>query len=285
MLGAASLSACAGKPAAIPEGQTPTSIPPTTTVPPTTTTATTTPPTTTTPTTTAEQTEAGQVAEGFDEASISRVPSQFGTHMPGIIDWVPTTSGRRTLALTFDACGGGVDHALIHTLREHHVPATLFLAQPWIHAHPQLTAELAADPLFQIENHGTRHVPLTVAGQPAYGIHGTASGEEAWEEIMGNATTLKEFGVESTWFRAGTAHYDDVAVDIAARAGMRIAGFHTNGDFGASASPAQVAHQVMHAPDGAIVLAHMNHPHSGTAAGVRQALEHMLVDATFTTLS
>lgn len=211
-------------------------------------------------------------------------PSEFGTHLSGIVDSVPTVTGRRTIALTFDACGGDYDARLIEVLRSHRTPATLFLAKPWIDAHPDLTRELVADPLFQIENHGTRHVPLTVNGQAAYGIHGTANAAEAIEEISGNAAGLRHFGVESTWFRAGTAHYDDVAVRIAHDAGMRIAGFAVNGDFGASAGALQVASQIEHAPDGAIVLMHMNHPNSGTAAGVEQALAAMDGRAQFVAL-
>lgn len=212
------------------------------------------------------------------------VPSAFGTHLDGIVDTVPTVPDQRTVALTFDACGGDYDAHLIDVLRSHGVPATLFLAKPWIDAHPDLTRELANDPLFQLENHGTRHVPLSVNGQAAYGIQGTASAAEAIEEIHGNAAELERFGVRSRWFRAGTAHYDDVAVRIANDAGMRIAGFAVNGDFGASAGALQVASQIQHAPDGAIVLMHMNHPHSGTAAGVEQAVKAMADHATFVTL-
>ncbi|WP_284523105.1 polysaccharide deacetylase family protein [Corynebacterium aquatimens] len=217
------------------------------------------------------------------EAYAGMVPQAFGTHLPGIVDTVPTVPGARTVALTFDACSGGYGAALIQVLREHNTPATLFLAQPWIEAHPDVTAELAADPLFQVENHGTRHVPLTVAGQPAYGIHGTASPAEALAEIQGNAGTLAEFGVRSRWFRAGTAHYDDIAVRIAHDAGMQIAGFSVNGDYGAASGAHAVAQEIVDAPDGAIVLAHMNHPGSGTAAGVRLALSQ-LPDVRFTLL-
>ena len=202
-------------------------------------------------------------------------PTQFGMHLPGITDFLPTQPPLRTLALTFDACGGEVDHALVDTLRELRVPATLFLAGPWIKAHPDFTRELANDPLFQLENHGARHLPLSVNGQHVYGTPGTASPAEAIQEVAENAETLRAFGVNSTWFRAATAHYDDIAVRILADSGARIAGFATNGDFGATASPAQVTQQIRHAPDGAIVLMHMNHPQSGTAAGVRQAIEEL----------
>lgn len=209
------------------------------------------------------------------ETYAGEVPTSFGTHLPGIVETVPTVPGERTIALTFDACGGAYDAALIDTLREFEAPATLFLAQPWIDSHEDIARELAADRLFQIENHGTRHVPLSVNGHAAYSIRGTASPAETIEEIAGNAQRLADLGVRSTWFRSGTAHYDDVAVRIARDSGVRIAGFSVNGDRGATASASEVASRIQHADDGAIVLAHMNHPHSGTAAGVRLALEQL----------
>ena len=66
-----------------------------------------------------------------------------------------------------------------------------------------------------------------------------------------------------------------MAVDIARDRGVAIAGYTVNGDFGATAAPVQVAGNIVSAPDGAIVLAHMNHPGSGTAEGVRRALEQL----------
>ena len=155
------------------------------------------------------------------------------------------------------------------------MPATLFVSSTWVEANPETTARLAADPLFRLENHGTRHLPLTVNGAAAYGIPGTQSPAEAMAEIDGNRELLSRYGVESNWFRAGTAHYDDVAVDIARDRGVAIAGYTVNGDFGATAAPVQVAGNIVSAPDGAIVLAHMNHPGSGTAEGVRRALEQL----------
>ena len=217
------------------------------------------------------------------ERYAGRVPQTFGTSMRGIVETVPVTPGKRTIALTFDACGGpsgsAVDQGLIDALREYAVPATLFLSATWIDANPEATRKLAADPLFRLENHGTRHLPLSVNGQAAYGIAGTATPAEAIAEIDGNRALLADYGVESTWFRAGTAHYDDVAVDIARQRGVAIAGYTVNGDFGATAPANHVASALRHAPDGAIVLAHMNHPTSGTGPGVRRALEQLRGDA------
>lgn len=228
-----------------------------------------------TPTSTTPSTTAPPSAETY----ATLTPTTFDLHMDGITDTVPTTPGAHTIALTFDACGGptgmGVDEALVDTLREFSVPATLFLNHRWIEENPDMTRTLHSDPLFRLENHGTLHAPLSVNGQSAYGIAGTSSPAEVIDEIEVNRELLRSFGADSTWFRSGTAHYDDVAVQIARDLGVSIAGFSVNGDDGAKASASQVAARIQDAPDGAIVLAHMNHPESGTAAGVRAALEEM----------
>lgn len=213
------------------------------------------------------------------EAYEGLTPVHFGTSLPGIVSTVSTQAGARTIALTFDGCGGpsgsAVDEGLVATLRAFGVPATLFLSESWIEANPETTRDLVGDPLFRVENHGTRHLPLSVTGAAAYGIPGTTSPAGVIEEIEGNRELLRSYGVESTWFRAGTAHYDDISVRIAADRGVNIAGFAVNGDDGASAAPGSVAGRIIGAHDGAIVLAHMNHPSSGTAAGVRMALESL----------
>ena len=213
------------------------------------------------------------------ESYAGRTPHTLGMHMDGIVDTVPTTPGVTTVALTFDACGGpagsGVDQTLVDTLREFRVPATLFLNSRWIEANPSSTQSLIDDPLFLLHNHGTLHAPLSVTGQSAYGIAGTKDPAAAIAEIEGNRALLRTYGAESDWFRSGTAHYDDVAVQIAHDYGVKIAGFTVNADYGATAPANQVAAAIMNAPDGAIVLAHMNQPSSGTAAGVRTALEQM----------
>src|SRR5690625_5244955 len=124
------------------------------------------------------------------------------------------------MALTFDACGGPngneYDAELIKFLRAEDVPATLFVNERWIVENEEIFLELAADPLFQIENHGSQHVPLSVSGGEAWGIEGTASAEEAFAEIMDNHETVSELtGREMTLFRSGTAYYDEVAVVLA----------------------------------------------------------------------
>lgn len=204
-------------------------------------------------------------------------PTAWGMHLPKIDATVPAVPGRPTLALTFDACGGpggsNVDTTLLDLLRRERIPATLFLNGRWIRANMRLTQTLVADPQFEVENHGTRHGPLSVTGRSAYGIPGTSSAAEVITEIDTNRALIADLtGRPPVWFRTGTAHYDNVAVRIAHDRGVRLAGFAVNGDAGATLAPRRVAKNLTAAPDGAIVLMHMNQPSGGTAAGLERAL-------------
>ncbi|WP_033821342.1 polysaccharide deacetylase family protein, partial [Kitasatospora sp. MBT63] len=206
-------------------------------------------------------------------------PRSWGFDPPGAATELP--EGERAIALTFDACGGpggsGYDEALIGTLRARQVPATLFLNSRWLEANPELFRELAGDPLFEIGNHGTRHRPLSVTGRSAYDIAGTRDVGEVYDEVAGNQEGLTELlGRPPAFFRSGTAYYDDVAAQVVTALGARIAGFTVNGDGGATFGAEQVRRTVAAAGPGSIVLAHMNHPGSGTARGVAAALPELL---------
>ncbi|MGW4379442.1 polysaccharide deacetylase family protein [Kitasatospora sp. NPDC004531] len=204
-------------------------------------------------------------------------PVQWGTDLPGVVAEAPDGA----LALTFDACGGpggdGYDAALIDTLRRHRVPATLFLNARWIDANPGPFGELAADPLFELGNHGTAHRPLSVTGRSAYGITGTADAAAAYQEVADNAAKLAGLlGRPPRWFRSGTAHYDEIALRIVGELGERVAGFAVNGDGGATFDAGQVARTVAAAPPGSVVISHFNHPDAGTGPGYAQALPRLL---------
>ncbi|MFJ2806746.1 polysaccharide deacetylase family protein [Kitasatospora sp. NPDC087271] len=206
-------------------------------------------------------------------------PKQWGMEVTGVITELP--AGESATALTFDACGGpggnGYDADLIDFLRKRSVPATLFLNARWIDANPDVFEQLAADPLFEIGNHGTVHRPLSVTGRSAYGIAGTGGVGEVYDEVAGNAHKLAGLlGRPVRFFRSGTAHYDDVAARVVADLGERAAGFTVNGDGGATLSAAEVRQEIAAAPPGAIVICHMNHPGGGTAPGVVAAVPGLL---------
>ena len=206
-------------------------------------------------------------------------PRTWGFGGPGVVRDLHTS--RRVIALTFDACGGpggsGYDQALIGFLRRREVPATLFLNSRWIDANPAAFGQLAAEPLFEIANHGTRHLPLSVTGRSAYGIGGTRNAGEVYDEVATNQAKLRRLlGVPPRLFRAGTAYCDDVAARIVTAMGDRLVSFSVNGDGGATFTPGQVRSTVTTAPGGSIVICHMNHPDSGTAQGIAASVPYLL---------
>jgi peptidoglycan/xylan/chitin deacetylase (PgdA/CDA1 family) len=202
-------------------------------------------------------------------------PRSWGTSLPGIMtSFAP--SGKQ-IALTFDACDGKCDEKVVDTLQRNGIPAVLFFCAKWLDANPGRAVQLAADPLFEIGNHGTRHVPLSVSGRSADGIGGTRSAQQVVDEVWTNHDKLVALtGRAPTWFRPGTAYYDDVAVEIVRELGEQPLGFSVNGDRGATAPSAAVQSAYVGATPGSIVISHMNHPESGTGAGVAAAVPVML---------
>lgn len=206
-------------------------------------------------------------------------PAEWGLHVTGVVNRTP--DGSPGVALTLDGCGGpggsGVDLALIDALRARQVPATLFLNQRWIEANLPFAEELAAVPFFELANHGTAHRPLSVNGRGAYGIPGTASVAEAIGEVWSNHEALTALtGTPPRWFRSGTAHYDEIAVQVVEALGETVIGFDVNGDAGATFAASDVESSLLSAGPGSIVIAHLNQPESGTAAGIGAALDRML---------
>lgn len=201
----------------------------------------------------------------------SRSPRAWGERLPGVRTRLDT--GDRVLALTLDACGGAYDKELLQFLVREQIPATLFLAGRWVDAHPREAAELAANPLFEIANHGDQHRPASVTGRKAYGLRGTRNARELVEEIEESDRKLRALGVRAPrYYRSGTNFYDDVALALAADLGYEVVGYTVAGDAGATLSRNKVRDALLGSRPGDIVLCHMNHPRSDTAEGLTEAL-------------
>lgn len=212
----------------------------------------------------------------IDLASFEGIePQEWGERVTGVKTRIQTNE--KKLALTFDACGGdygnGYDEELVSFLKAENIPATLFVNERWIHENKELFLKLSNHSLFQIENHGTHHSPLSVNGGEAWGIPATETPSEVYEEIMQNHQTVKELtGQDMKLFRSGTAFYDEVAVQIANELGYEVVNFDILGDAGATYSSGQVKNALLNAENGSIALLHMNQPQSGTATGVKEAV-------------
>ncbi|MCL2331540.1 MAG: polysaccharide deacetylase family protein [Proteobacteria bacterium] len=211
------------------------------------------------------------------------VRSFWGEHAGGITDKIaPANKDAKDLYLTLDACGGhggdGYDSDIIIFLRANNIPATLFINARWADANPETFAELAADPLFKIENHGTKHRAASVSGKYAHGIRGTKSAQELASEIGDNADKIEKLtGRRPTWYRSGAAYYDAESIKIITeKLKIKIAGFAKSLDAGATLPAHDVYRIAMTAKPGDILLAHMNQPTSPSGIGLQLALAELI---------
>ena len=215
--------------------------------------------------------EIGQLKLQISAQFSGKKPLQWGENVTGVRTRLATDE--KVVALTLDACGSargkGVDAKLMDFLVREQIPATLFINARWIDANPELFRQLAANPLFEIANHGLRHRPASVNGRSVYGIDGTKDAGELVEEIELNARKIEAItGKRPRLYRSGTAYYDELAVEISQSLGHEVAGYSVLGDAGATYSAAQVKAALLGSKSGDVILCHMNHPESGTGAGI-----------------
>ena len=220
----------------------------------------------------------GLLKQQISSSYSGRKPVQWGERVTGVRTRLATDE--KVIALTLDACGSargkGVDARLMDYLAQEQIPATLFINARWIDANPELFRRLAANPLFEIANHGLRHKPASVNGRSVYGIDGTRDAGELVDEIELNARKIEAIsGRRPRLYRSGTAYYDELAVEIANLLQHEVAGFSVLGDAGATYSAAQVKAALLKSISGDVILCHMNHPESGTGAGIISAVPEL----------
>lgn len=236
-------------------------------------------PSTTPPTSSSPHTHPtrAQITTKYDGASPSMWGSGEDAPMPGLVQHTASSE----VVLTLDACGGahgsGVDVELLDYLSAERIPAVLFLNKRWIEANRSTFDQIASKPeLFEIGNHGTRHVPLSVTGRKQYGITGTRNPGEVFDEVMGNHALLtKLLGTPPRYFRTGTAWYDDVALRIVRDCEEIPVGFDVNADAGATFRTHEVVDALRNARAGSIIIGHCNQPGGDTFEGFSQALPQL----------
>lgn len=207
-----------------------------------------------------------------------RAPQEWGETVRGVKTRLNTN--QKVLALTFDACSGprslGYDARLIKYLETEKVPATLFISGRWMDANAEIFKKLSENPLFEIENHGLDHKPCSAIGRSVYGIEGTKSAGEIFDEIELNALKILNLtGHKPKYYRPGTSYCDEICVAIANALGVEVVNFSVRGDAGATYSKKQVEEALWNAPPSSIILMHMNHPESETAEGVIETIPEL----------
>lgn len=233
-------------------------------------------------------TSIGMVGQGLCQESTHRetilsrfdgeVPREWGERVTGIKTRLNTD--QKVIALTFDACGGlkksGYNARLIEYLRSEKIPATLFISGRWMDANRERLKELAKEPLFEIQNHGLNHKPSSANGRSAYGIEGTRSAAEIFDEIEENAIRLQTLtSRRPRYYRPGTAYSDEIGVKIANALGHEVVNFNVRGDTGATSLRDQVKQALLNAQPSSIIVMHMNHPKGETAEGLIEAIPEL----------
>jgi peptidoglycan/xylan/chitin deacetylase (PgdA/CDA1 family) len=100
--------------------------------------------------------------------------------------------------------------------------------------------------------------------------------EEIFDEIEQNVIKIQNFtGRKPRYYRPGTAHSDEICVEIANALGYEVVHFSVRGDAGATYTKIQVKEALLNAPPSSIVLLHMNHPEGETAEGLIEAIPEL----------
>ena len=174
------------------------------------------------------------------------------------------------VALTFDACSGKVDSRILNVLVASRIKSTLFVTGRWLKRNPAAISIIAAHPdLFEIENHGARHLVAIDWPTRTFGVKSAGSPTALAAEVEGGASIIKAtFGHMPTWFRGATAAYSKTSEQHIATLGYRIAGFNRLGDGGAMYSKSRTAEAFAQAQDGDVIIAHINQPLRPAGAGV-----------------
>jgi peptidoglycan/xylan/chitin deacetylase (PgdA/CDA1 family) len=211
-------------------------------------------------------------------ASFAGTPAgRWGEFVTGVDEKLVTR--KRIVAFTFDACGGkngnGFDKELIDFLRDEKIPATLFVTGKWIDEQFDFFISLSRDTLFEIENHGLNHKPCSIKGESAYGIHGTATIEEAFDEIEANARKIEAITNHlPRFYRSATAFIDEACSSMAARLGITPISYLVLSGDAVPFAPASVIEEnvVKKIVPGAIIIMHFNHPEWNT----KEAMEKIV---------
>ncbi|MDQ0200552.1 polysaccharide deacetylase family protein [Neobacillus ginsengisoli] len=207
-----------------------------------------------------------------------QVPKEWGENVTGVRTRLNTSD--KVIALTFDACGGTngsrYDSELIYYLRQQQIPATLFINSRWIDANYWTFMALSKIQLFELENHGTLHKPLSINGKSAWGIKGTENVGQIVDEVLGNHRKMEKLlGAPPRFFRSGTAYYDEVGAKIVHEIGEQPVNYNILGDAGATYNRNQVRDALLAAKPGSIAIFHMNHPEGETAEGIKLAIPEL----------
>jgi len=213
--------------------------------------------------------------------TFAAAPSCVGTSPAEVLDprmrMIVPAGAPRTVALTLDACGGDTDMRVIEALLAYAVPATIFIAGPWLHRNASTLALLRArSDLFRLENHGERHVPPILGTHRIYHLPVAGTLEEVRHEVEGGSALLVAAGVpKPQWYRGAAALYSEAALQSVEAMGWKVGAWSLNADQGASLPAAHVTARIEQAVSGDVIIGHVNQPHHPSGGGIAAGIARL----------
>jgi peptidoglycan/xylan/chitin deacetylase (PgdA/CDA1 family) len=179
-------------------------------------------------------------------------------------------TSQKVVALTFDAdmtprmsselktgkIASWYNQRVTATLREEHVPATLFLAGLWIERYPAVTQDLSADPLFEIGNHSYSHPGFR---SPCYGLGSVRKSNQAAEVQRTDALLKKYTTSYQKYFRFPGLCFGAGDIETIEAQGYTVIGGDVYAGDGFEKSATKIVSNVLaHVRSGSIVILHMH---------------------------
>lgn len=183
--------------------------------------------------------------------------------------------GRRDVkevALTFDAdmtpgmkemlASGEVqsfyDRRLIDLLDQTHTKATVFATGMWMELYPDVTKELAANPLFELSNHSYSHPSFS---GDCYGL-AQVSATQYPQEIEKTQQLLREAtGVTNNYFRFPGGCYSQDNLALIKQLGLIVVHWDVVSEDGFNNNVQSIEENVLdHVQNGSIIVMHFNGP-------------------------
>ncbi|MCL2098600.1 MAG: polysaccharide deacetylase family protein [Bacteroidales bacterium] len=208
---------------------------------------------------------------------IPQKPSQWGEATRGIVRRVNVESpaNTKTLFLTINAYSFHQED-LIQELINHKVKATFFVSGYYVRRNQEAVKQIAANPLFDIENLGNRNRSLSVEGRSVYGIAGTTDRDDVMKEVADGAASIAAVtGKQVRYVRSATGYTDDVAVAVINAAGNKVIGYQTVTDGGGTLSSEEIKNRILQAENGSILVISINPNRPSILQGLKAALEEI----------
>ena len=228
-------------------------------------------------------------APWFLAAALTVLSPPHSTH--GLIEYhmrMEPSDGNKRVALTFDACTGKVDERILNALIENKIKATIFVTARWLKRNPAAIVTLKAhSDLFEIENHGAKHLPAIDVPMNVFNLVAAGSPEAIKAEVEGGQAAVKSvFETTPQWYRGAGAEYTKSSLELIRTLNFKPAGFSLSGDGGALWSTSRSARAVANAKDGDVIIAHINQPTRPAGAGVVEGILRLKAEGfDFVTLS